>query len=60
MTILTFDKHRHPVEVTVHEITIGRAPIGWQAACTCGWSAAGIDRRRIEALAGSHDLDDAA
>ena len=53
-------KSRHSVEVTVHEVTIRRAALGWMAECTCGWCAGGIDKRMIEAMAGSHDLDEAA
>lgn len=45
------------VECTVHTVTLRRALIGWMAECTCGWCAAGIDKRMLEAMAGSHDID---
>lgn len=47
-----------PAGATVHDITIKPAAIGWIARCSCGWCAAGLDKRRMEAMAGSHDLDE--
>ena len=45
-------------ETAVHAIKIERAVLGFTARCSCGWRASGLDKRRLEAMAGSHDLDD--
>jgi hypothetical protein len=55
-TVIPFPA-KHPGFVC-HEVTFRRLIIGFDATCTCGWTAAGLDKRRLEAMAGSHDLDD--
>ena len=44
--------------VTVHDVRIGRAVLGWAAVCSCGWCAAGFDKRRLEEMAAGHDLNE--